>query len=52
MAQLPELQTVLHVDVKKYTGKWYEIASFHQIFQRGCHCTTAEYNDRQRLFNC
>ena len=43
MAQLPELQTVLHVDVKKYTGKWYEIASFHQIFQRGCHCTTAEY---------
>ena len=43
MAQLPELQTVPHVDVKKYAGKWYEIASFPQIFQRGCHCTTAEY---------
>jgi len=43
MAQLPELQTVPHVDVKKYSGKWYEIASFPQIFQRGCHCTTAEY---------
>ena len=43
MAQLPELQTVPHVDVKKYSGKWYEIASFPLIFQRGCHCTTAEY---------
>jgi apolipoprotein D and lipocalin family protein len=43
MAQIPELQTVPHVDVKKYAGKWYEIASFPQIFQRGCHCTTAEY---------
>ena len=43
MAQLPELQTVPHVDVKKYAGKWYEIASFPQIFQKGCHCTTAEY---------
>ena len=43
MAQLPELQTVPHVDVKKYAGKWYEIASFPLIFQRGCHCTTAEY---------
>ncbi len=43
MAQLPELQTVPHVDVKKYAGKWYEIASFPQIFQKGCHCTIAEY---------
>ena len=43
MGQIPELQTVVHVDVKKYAGKWYEIASFPQIFQRGCHCTTAEY---------
>jgi len=37
------LQTVPHVDVKKYSGKWYEIASFPQRFQKGCHCTTAEY---------
>jgi len=43
MAQIPELQTVPHVDAQKYAGKWYEIASFPQIFQRGCHCTTAEY---------
>ena len=37
------LNTVPHVDVEKYAGKWYEIASFPQRFQKGCHCTTAEY---------
>ena len=37
------VQTVPNVDVNKYTGKWYEIASFPQRFQKGCHCTTAEY---------
>lgn len=37
------LQTVPHVDVQKYSGKWYEIASYPQRFQKGCHCTTAEY---------
>lgn len=37
------LQTVPSVDLKKYLGKWYEIASFPQLFQKGCHCTTAEY---------
>ena len=37
------LQTVPYVDLKKYAGKWYEIASFPQRFQKGCHCTTAEY---------
>lgn len=37
------LQTVPNVDLKKYSGKWYEIASFPQRFQKGCHCTTAEY---------
>src|ERR1017187_9316680 len=38
-----ELSTVKSVDLKKYAGKWYEIASFPQHFQKGCHCTTAEY---------
>jgi len=42
-AKKPELKTVSHVDVKRYTGKWYEVASFPQRFQKGCHCTTAEY---------
>jgi apolipoprotein D and lipocalin family protein len=37
------LETVPNVDLKKYCGKWYEIASFPQRFQKGCHCTTAEY---------
>lgn len=37
------LQTVPGVDLNKYAGKWYEIASFPQSFQKGCHCTTAEY---------
>lgn len=37
------LQTVPYVDLKKYEGKWYEIASFPQRFQKGCNCTTAEY---------
>jgi apolipoprotein D and lipocalin family protein len=37
------LQTVPGVDLKRYAGKWYEIASYPQRFQKGCHCTTAEY---------
>jgi apolipoprotein D and lipocalin family protein len=37
------LETVPNVDLERYSGKWYEIASFPQRFQRGCHCTTAEY---------
>jgi apolipoprotein D and lipocalin family protein len=38
-----KLQTVAQVDLKSYAGKWYEIASFPQRFQKGCTCTTAEY---------
>ncbi|MDZ4708036.1 MAG: lipocalin family protein [Saprospiraceae bacterium] len=37
------LQTVPNVDLNKYAGKWFEIASYPQRFQKGCHCTTAEY---------
>lgn len=37
------LETVPHVDLEKYAGKWYEIATYPQKFQKGCHCTTAEY---------
>ncbi len=37
------LETVSQVDLDKYAGKWYEIASFPQRFQEGCHCTTATY---------
>lgn len=38
------LKTVDHVDLTKYMGKWYEIATIPQKFQKGCHCTTAEYS--------
>jgi apolipoprotein D and lipocalin family protein len=31
------------VELEKYAGLWYEIGSFPASFQKGCHCTTAEY---------
>ncbi|MBW6490366.1 MAG: lipocalin family protein [Lentimicrobium sp.] len=31
------------VDLERYAGKWYDVASFPVRFQKGCHCTTAEY---------
>lgn len=37
------LQTVAHVDLAKYAGKWFEIASYPLSFQKNCNCTTAEY---------
>ncbi len=37
------LETVPYVDLERYSGLWYEIASYPQRFQRGCHRTTAEY---------
>lgn len=37
---------VPNVDLERYTGVWYEIASFPKRFQRGCHGTTAEYSIR------
>lgn len=37
------LQTVSSVDLNKYAGKWYEIASYPQRFQKNCNCTTATY---------
>jgi apolipoprotein D and lipocalin family protein len=43
LAQTQPLETVPSVDLQKYVGKWYEIAAFPQRFEKGCHCTTAEY---------
>jgi len=37
----PALHTVDHVDLDRYLGTWYEIASYPQRFQRGCTATTA-----------
>lgn len=39
----PPLKTVAHVDLSRYLGTWYEIASFPQWFQKGCTATTATY---------
>ncbi len=39
----PALETVPMVDVKRYVGKWHEIASLPFSRQEGCSCTTAEY---------
>jgi apolipoprotein D and lipocalin family protein len=41
--RLPPLQTVDAVDLARYTGKWFEIASYPQPFQKGCTGTTASY---------
>ncbi|ROQ92195.1 lipocalin family protein [Desulfosoma caldarium] len=39
----PNHQPVPMVDLERYQGKWYEIASLPAWFQKGCFCTTAEY---------
>lgn len=49
------LAVVDDVDLERYLGRWYEIASFPQYFQRGCVATTANYtlrdDDRIRVEN-
>jgi apolipoprotein D and lipocalin family protein len=42
----PPLQTVPHVDLNRYLGKWYEIASFPQWFQKNCVASSATYTLR------
>lgn len=37
------LETVSEVDLQRYAGKWYEIATIPKRFQRGCSCSQAEY---------
>ncbi|MDJ0764987.1 MAG: lipocalin family protein [Myxococcota bacterium] len=44
---LPPLQTVSKVDLLRYTGTWFEIASYPQRFQEGCTGTTAIYTLRE-----
>ncbi|MEO6846852.1 MAG: lipocalin family protein [Chthoniobacterales bacterium] len=42
-ASQPPLKTVQHVDLKRYSGKWYEIATIPAWFEKGCHNATAVY---------
>lgn len=46
VAAPPPLQTVPSVDLSRYVGTWYEIASYPQRFQKGCTGTTATYTLR------
>jgi len=41
------LRTVPAVDLDRYLGTWYEIASYPQWFQRNCAATTATYSRRE-----
>jgi len=43
---LPTLRTVERVDLARYVGRWYDVASFPQRFQRGCTGSTATYGLR------
>lgn len=43
---LPPLEVVDSVDLGRYTGTWYELASYPQSFQEGCFATTATYTLR------
>ena len=45
--KLSPLQTVERVELSRYLGTWYEIASFPQSFQKGCTATTANYSLRE-----
>ncbi len=43
----PPVRSVERVDVERYLGRWYEIASFPMVFQSRCVSdTTAEYSKR------
>ena len=41
------VETVPYVDLSRYLGTWYEIASYPAFFQRGCVATKATYSSRE-----
>jgi apolipoprotein D and lipocalin family protein len=42
-----KLETVDSVDLERYLGRWYEIASYPAWFQRNCTAVTADYSLRK-----
>jgi len=40
----PPMETVDRVDLKRYTGRWYEIARYPHRFEKGCSSVTADYS--------
>jgi len=45
-AEEPPLEVVGSVDLDRYLGTWYEIASYPAWFQKDCTAVTAEYGLR------
>jgi len=43
----PPVRTVEHVDLPRYMGRWYEIATIPMSFQKGCVGVTADYTLRK-----
>jgi apolipoprotein D and lipocalin family protein len=44
----PPLETVRHVDLSRYVGRWFEIARYPNSFERKCdRDVTAEYSIRE-----
>ena len=46
-AKTKPLEVVPNVDLQRYLGTWYEIATIPQRFQKGCVGVTAEYSLRK-----
>ena len=44
------VQSVPFVNLTRYAGKWYEVASYPQRFQKGCTHTTATYTVTDKNF--
>lgn len=43
-AKTAPLEVVPYVDLQRYLGRWYEIATIPQRFQKGCVAVTADYS--------
>lgn len=44
------LSTVDSVDLKRYSGTWYEISSYPQFFERGCDNVKATYTAKDGYY--
>jgi apolipoprotein D and lipocalin family protein len=45
--EYPYLPTVKQVDIKKYSGSWYEIARYEHFFEKGCKNVIATYTIKE-----
>ncbi len=53
-SKAPDLPVVEKVDLERYQGRWYEIATFPIRPQKDCKCTFAEYTlagDEVKVYN-